>query len=78
MHRDPTLLIARLWAALALMALVAACAAAATPEQKAVAADATFLGDMLKCVDDATTLAESKACRAKVRQTWHVDAGGSR
>lgn len=57
------------------MALTASCAAAASPEQKATAADSTFTADMIKCVDDASTLAESKACRAKVRQTWHVDGG---
>jgi hypothetical protein len=73
--RDRTLAIARVWAALALIALVAACAGAATAQQKSAAADASYAADMLKCVDDATTLAESKACRAKVRSTWHADGG---
>lgn len=55
--------------------MLAACAAAATPQQKNDAADATYAADMARCVDEATTLAESKACRANVRATWHVDGG---
>ncbi len=51
--------------------------AAITPQQKAAAADSTYAADMLKCVDDATTLAESRACRTKVREQWHVDAGSA-
>lgn len=49
--------------------------ASATPQEKAAAADATYAANHLKCVDAATTLAESKACRARVRAEWNVDGG---
>lgn len=50
----------------------------ASPQEKAAAADATYTADHLACVDEAKTLAESKACRAKVRAAWHVDGGAGR
>ena len=50
----------------------------ASPQEKAAAADATYTADHLACVDEAKTLAESKACRAKVRAAWHVDGGAVR
>ncbi|MCL2724772.1 MAG: hypothetical protein FWD69_10085 [Polyangiaceae bacterium] len=39
------------------------------------AASAGYLAQQLECVDYATTLAESRECRAKVREAWGVDAG---
>ncbi len=58
-----------------MLACVFLMACSATPREKAAAADATYAADMLKCVDGATTLEASKACRAKVREQWHVDGG---
>jgi hypothetical protein len=46
-----------------------------TTEERKASAEATYEGEMLKCVDDAKTLEESKACRAKVRERWAVDGG---
>ncbi len=42
-----------------------------------VAAESAYGADLLRCVDKATTLAESKACRRAVDVRWGVD-GGSR
>lgn len=36
------------------------------------AAEGAYGAALLKCVDDARTLAESKACRARVDSEWHV------
>jgi hypothetical protein len=44
-------------------------------ESKARAAEATYLGEHLRCVEEADTLAESKACRRGVDARWHVDGG---
>lgn len=52
--------------------------ASATPQEKAAAAEATFTSDMVSCVDKSATIQESRACRAKVRERWHVDAGAGR
>lgn len=46
-----------------------------TPQEKAHVADTTFGKEMLRCVDKAETLEESKACRAAVRERWGVDGG---
>lgn len=54
--------------------VLAACSPV-TPAQKATAADATYAADQQRCVQDSATLAESKACRARVREQWHVDGG---
>jgi len=35
-------------------------------------ADAAYTAQQLACVDSATTLAESKACRAKVDLKWGI------
>jgi len=56
----------------------AACREAAEPT-----AEVAYGAALLRCVDKATTLAESKACRAKVDEEWHItqtatDAGGER
>ncbi len=59
--------------------LYAACAKPIAAQQ--VAAEAAYQGALLRCVDDARTLSESKACRAKVDAEWGIvqtahDAGG--
>jgi hypothetical protein len=41
----------------------------------APSADAVYAAQQLACVDKAATLAESKACRAKVDADWKVDGG---
>ena len=42
----------------------------------AAAAESTYTGQQLECVDRAKTLAESKACRAEVDRQWHIVDGG--
>ena len=71
----PVSLVALIWSALALTALTAACAAAASPDQKAAAADISYASDQLACVDKYDTRAEADACRERVRKQWHLDAG---
>lgn len=44
---------------------------ACTPRTPAQA-EALYTAEQLRCVDVATTLAESKACRAKVDARWGV------
>ncbi len=63
------------WSMRAALLLAVAGCASATPQEKAAAADAAFAAEQLACVQQATTLAESKACRAKVRAAWHLDGG---
>lgn len=36
------------------------------------AAEATYLAEHLSCVDRATTLAESRGCRAEVDRRWGI------
>lgn len=40
--------------------------------QAQVAAEGAYGAALLRCVDKATTLAESKTCRAKVNAEWGV------
>ncbi len=67
--------------ALAFMCVVAmigvlhGCGSNMTDAQKAVVADSAFTSELLACVDNATTLEASRACRARVRGAWHLDAG---
>lgn len=42
------------------------------PTSAQVAAEASYGAALLKCVDESKTLAESKACRAKVDAAWGV------
>lgn len=42
------------------------------PSEAQVATEAAYGAALLKCVDEAKTLAESKACRAKVDEAWNV------
>lgn len=41
----------------------------------AAGAEAAYGASLLRCVDEAKTLAESKACRAAVDARWGVDGG---
>ncbi len=38
----------------------------------ATAAESAYTGDLLRCVDEATTLAESRACRERVNAKWSI------
>jgi hypothetical protein len=45
--------------------------------------EAAYTGELLRCVDEASTLAESRECRARVNARWRItetarDAGGDR
>lgn len=42
------------------------------PTEAQVATEAAYGAALLKCVDEAKTLAESKACRAKVDEAWGI------
>lgn len=53
-------------------ALVAAACLSACTGLKGAAAEATYLGQQLECVDQARTLVESDECRAKVRERWGI------
>ncbi|MCL2777618.1 MAG: hypothetical protein FWD73_06405 [Polyangiaceae bacterium] len=50
------------------------CSSTITPY---ISAYEAYLVQQLKCVDEATTLAEAHECRAKVRDDWAVDAGAA-
>lgn len=61
-----------------LSSLLAACVGLRPAEAQAV-----YLAEQLRCVDQATTRAEADECRAAVRQRWGItetvrDAGGDR
>lgn len=47
---------------------VAGCRTPVPPE----AAEAAYGAALLRCVDDAETLAESRSCRAKVNAEWGI------
>jgi hypothetical protein len=55
-----------------IVAKCAGCSPAAKPTPAQVAAEASYGAALLACVEQATTLAESKACRAKVDAAWNV------
>lgn len=42
------------------------------PTAQQLAAEGAYTGDLLVCVEQAKTLAESKACRAEVNKRWGV------
>lgn len=46
--------------------VIASCSA----QSKAVAAEGSYLAQQLDCVADASTKAESEACRERVRERW--------
>ena len=57
--------------ALAVALLAGACEALAGCKP-AASAEAAYTGELLRCVDKAETLAESRACRAEVDKRWKV------
>lgn len=59
-------------------AVTTACASSMSEKEKSAAAESSHTAEHLKCVDDATTLEESRACRAKVREKWAAKDGGAR
>lgn len=48
------------------------CSTPPTKTQKEVAAEGAYGAELARCVDAAKTLAESKACRARVDAEWGV------
>ncbi len=56
--------------AVALALVGCASAASFTPEEKAAAAESAYTAEMLRCVDEASTLHESRECRKRVRARW--------
>lgn len=48
-----------------------------TPSSTGTVADNSYLAEQLACVDESPTLDESKACRARVRRKWGVDAAAA-
>jgi hypothetical protein len=52
-------------------ALVVVVALGCTPRTPAQA-EAAYTAELLRCVDQARTLAESRACRAEVNRRWGV------
>ncbi len=56
---------------LGLLGVVVACSPR-TPAQ----AEAAYTAELLRCVDNAATLAESRACRADVDRRWAVRRDG--
>jgi hypothetical protein len=53
-------------------ALIFVMALAGCAAEKAVAAEATYEGQLLSCVERSATLAESRACRADVDARWSL------
>ncbi len=47
-------------------------------EAKRAAAEATYLGQQLECVDNLETKADIDGCRNSVKRRWARDAGGDR
>lgn len=56
----------------ALSWITGACREAATPTAAQAAAEGAYGAALMRCVDQATTLAESKACRARVNAEWQI------
>lgn len=52
--------------------LVGACSREVPPTAAQAAAEGAYGAALLRCVDDAKTLAESKACRARVNAQWQI------
>jgi hypothetical protein len=55
--------------------LTLTCACSTPPKPSPALAEGSFTAQQLACVDQATTLEESRACRARVRAAWAVDGG---
>ena len=58
--------------AFGLLSTVLACTPQAQYETAQRAAEAAYTADLLRCVDQSATLAESKACRELVDAKWGV------
>lgn len=60
--------------------LITLCTACGNSAQVATpaAAEANYTAQQLKCIDDATTREESRACRAEVDRKWGVDSGAAK
>lgn len=58
------------------VAAVACTSRQPTPQEKSAAAETTYTAEMLKCVDNAKTLEESRACRQRVREKWGTSDAG--
>ncbi len=52
--------------------LCAACHSTPPPDAKQLAAEGAYTGELVACVEQAKTLAESKACRAEVNKRWGI------
>ncbi len=48
------------------------CAACSPSQAGATAAESAYTGDLLRCVDAAKTLEESRACRQRVNASWQI------
>ncbi len=48
------------------------CRPTQAPNEAQVATEAAYGASLIRCVDEAKTLAESKACRAKVDAAWGI------
>ena len=58
--------------ALAGITLALACGGLREPTEADLAAGSKYAADHIACVELAKTLAESKACRERVRERWGV------
>lgn len=58
------------WTSLLVMVFMLFMFACPTKEAKEAGAEASYAAALLRCVEDAKTLAESKACREKVDRAW--------
>lgn len=58
--------------ALFLFALAFVCARCKPSQLGASAAESAYTGQLLRCVDQATSLAESRACRQRVDKEWGI------
>lgn len=72
--RDVVSTVGMVLALFALGAIVSHCVGCGPrqPTAAQVAAEAAYGAALLQCVDQAKTLAESKACRARVDAEWGV------
>jgi len=58
--------------AFGLLVTLGACNPSAQYQAAQVAAESAYTADLLRCVDQSATLAESKACRELVDARWGV------
>lgn len=54
------------------LVLVVLVACSSAPKPTNTAAEAAYSAELLRCVDQAKTLADSKACRKKVNEAWGI------